>query len=389
MKQTILVFLMILSVSVGAVDKEPRSEDMEHVLTAKSPTRCADYYYNATLLIPRYYRERKLDSLGMVLDYWEKQCGANSRITRVRILVAIDAGAFSEKLYDSTIIYDLITYRRAREWIAAHGYSSWSTDGNESESATAQREFDEFSTSLADSLIGRTDSVSLPRFFALYFSDQFDTALALLQSNLGTSQLREYYDLYVYRLKRMEHEGINYALWSGAWLPRGDNKVLGNHPELGFAYGKEYDFGSLDMIMAVRVNRSKTEYIVKSEGDLVTTRDHVGLYLGAEYGYPILFTSTMSTDLQIGVGIDGILSVKESDDKRKELNAFALSAGIRHRFYIGRYRTWYCGLQARYYYPFRHNNDGTSLKGGAIGLSLLIGHVERGFRTELLKLLGQ
>jgi hypothetical protein len=389
MKLTTVILVFLLVSTAWAVDKQERNADMERVLTEKSPTRCADYYYNATLLVPRLYREHKLDSINLVLDYWEKQCGANSRITRVRILTSIDAESFSEELYDSTIIYDLISFRRAREWINKYGYSDWGRGDSRSESVLAQQDFDRFTTSLADSLTLRTDSTSLSHFFALYFSDQFDTALALLQNNLGTSQLRESYDLYVYRLKRMEHEGTNYAVWSGAWLPRGNNEVLGNHPELGFAYGKEYGFGSLDMIMAVRVGKSKNEYVVKSEGDLVTTRDHVGLYVGAEYGYPVLFTSRISTDLQVGLGVDGILSVNESDDKPKELDAFALSAGIRQRIYFGRYRTWYCGLQARYYYPFRDNKDGTSLKGGAIGLSFLIGRVQRGYQTELLKILGQ
>jgi hypothetical protein len=64
--------------------------------------------YNSTHLIMYFYTIQDYDSIEIVLNNWQSICGISEPIVRTRILFAILENTFSETLYDSTIVDDVL-----------------------------------------------------------------------------------------------------------------------------------------------------------------------------------------------------------------------------------------------------------------------------------------
>jgi hypothetical protein len=69
-------------------------------LMTKRAINCADILYNSSLLIPTYFHDGKIDSMRLVMKYWEDRCGLAEPLLRAKILLAIRDGNFEESLYE-------------------------------------------------------------------------------------------------------------------------------------------------------------------------------------------------------------------------------------------------------------------------------------------------
>lgn len=352
-----------------------RLAGMDQFLTEKSPAACRKYHYNFERQAPRLYGEQKIDSLLDVIEYISMECGPVAKLDVTRTLVLADRGQFDDSLIGSATIPQMLTYRAEQEWSRywhrrsyLHAYGGSVDNTHDS--------FDAFRSRLADSLAHSPEVAPTAQVLGEFYSGNFDSAFARIQSKeLEGTPIRAEYEAFVEHTKSMFPSRLNFAFAIGSWQPQGDNRLLGNHPEIGLYVGWENHPWRIDGVMDYRFMEADNDYTVDSLGVPVATDEFNSWLFGIDIGFKLYDTKVMSTDLFAGIGYDYILSIKEDGDppSRKALGSPAMSVGLRHRFFTGQRSGTYLGAMVRYSMVEYGNRGGTDLSGNTLTLSMTFG----------------
>jgi len=350
---------------------------------------------NCTELIPKYYHEAKYDSLNNILIYWEEKCGITEPLIRFKILYAIKNGTFSENLYDENIFKYLSLYEELineknylefthfelgmywNPFSPLHRYNTYVSES-----------FDDFTRLLAHENTINEQRGTLEYLFSKYYNNDFEYLIDELkrEDQFNESDLKQYYLQNVEETLEMAEGHI--AFLSGLWVPLGENKLLGNHPELGFMVGTKVNKYLVDLTLLFRFLQSSAKYKTRYKGDLINSDHFLGAYIGLDLGYEIYRNTKYEFDLIGGFGYDGIDVVKSSSknsDDGKTLHSFNMNAGLGYRYYFSEYSSEHLGLEARINRVDYDNKGGTNLSGNTVSIRILYGLAGNEYKNNKLK----
>jgi hypothetical protein len=374
------LFLLTASttlVSCAAVSKRMPAtlEQMHGLLTTEHPGQCGVYHYNFERQTPRLYSEKQIDSIYNIIDFLKIQCGPTSNLEITQLLLLLEQRRYDDSLVGSMTVPQMLWYRSEEEYL--FNWRKWSyIYGSPEFSDNTHERFLEFRSALAKN--AATDSISAPagRAIGLLYSGSFDSSFTLIQSKeMRGTKLGNCYEDYVVRVKNMFPARGNIALFSGSWRPQGNNRFLGNHPEIGIQFGSEWKSWRADGVISYRFSSAKDSFLVDSLGQIVATNTFNSWLFGIEGGFKFVDFSRFSSDLFVGIGYDVIFSVSLAGDPNslKSHKSLGASAGLRTRYFLDKSSGWYIGGIMRYSLVDYGNKGGTDLSGNALSISLVTG----------------
>ncbi|MCP4705250.1 MAG: porin family protein [candidate division Zixibacteria bacterium] len=371
-----LLILCILS-SCAHVSKRMPGElkQMHEFLTQDDPSKCKNYHYNFERQAPRLYSIQRADSILDVIDYIKSECGPSANLEVTRLLLLTDQGHFDDSLIGFATIPQMLWHRSEQEYI--RGWRNWSyLYGSKQPTDNTHDNFEQFQENLAQKVSSKSDVQPTGQTLGLYYGGEFDSAFSLIQSDeLKGTAIQRSYNRYINRTKMMYPSRGHMSILMGSWIPQGNNKLLGNHPDLGFQIGGEGKLWRADFVFGFRFVQSKSNYLIDSLGQIVSTKEFSSTYLGAEIGLKFIDNSTISTDIFVGLGYDHLNSVKKINDPEEYVHhgSFTANIGLRQRIFIDKRKGWYIGGIVRYGLVDYNNPGGTDLSGNTLTISLVTG----------------
>jgi len=367
----LIIFLSISALAQSGPDTLVKDESIDCEIVAQYSTSWIMYFY----AVGEY------DSASIVLDNWEAMCGLSEPVIRTRILFAIRNNMFSEDLYDSTIVDDMLNYmmrmdtskpaglyRNYREYF---GYVSLRGD------------YDKFTQRVANELLERIfyDPAEL-LFTELYANVLPDAAKAIQKDTTYTNtSLRTYY--YQRVDKYLKLPDVHFGFYTGIWIPFDNASLLGNHPLIGCQIGLRSQKMIYNLSFDVKFLKSKNEYTFLREGYTETTSTFAGIYFGADIEREVITFRKNKINLLGGIGYDGFDAVKvNTEDDNPDNDVSHMISSLNTNFGLG-FRHFlknktYIGLQGKYNFVNYSNPGGTNFAGNCLTISLSIG----GFSNE-------
>ncbi len=348
---------------------------IDKLMTEKSPN-CVDIAYNCKRLIEEYFNSNKLDSVGIILKYWESRCGINEPIIRCKILLAISLNEFDESIYDSTIINNIIRYeKKLLNIVTSSTYRySYNYFGNNSRYAM----FDKFTEEIAGKLLKKQKENSIEYLFCKLYSGISNSIFIELQkdNNYDNTNLKNYYMNEVNKLINIAE--FQWALFGGIWIPFENLEIIGNHPIIGFDIGVKHRKMTYDISMYVKFSESLNDYTFLLDDSLMSDNYFSGSYIGIELEREILRIGNNELSIVGGVAYDGFETVKvntndiePTNNRGNTISSLNLSAGLSYRYHL-KYEK-YIGLKTRYNFIDYKNYGGTDLSGNTVIIALTFG----------------
>jgi len=323
-----------------------------------------------------FYAIGQYDSASIVLDNWEATCGPSEPIIRTRILFAIRNNTFSEDMYDSTIVDDMLNYMMRMDTSKPAGlYSNYREYFGY---VPLRGDYDKFTLSVANELLERVFYDPAELLFAeLYANVLPDAAKAIQKDTTYTNtSLRDYY--YDRVNKYLKQPDVHFGFYTGIWIPFDNASLLGNHPLIGFQIGLRSQKMIYNLSMDFRFLKSKNEYTILRDGYTETTDVFAGIYFGADVEREVFTFRKNKISLLGGIGYDGFDSVKvNTEDDNPDNDESHMISSMNTNFGLG-YRHFfesktYLGLQGKYNFVNYSNTGGTNFAGNCLTISISLG----------------
>lgn len=355
---------------------------MHELLTQKDyMPECCRYFYNFEHLAPGLYHDNQSDSILNIIEFIKNECGHADDLEITRILLLADQGRFDDSLIDSSTIGLILGYRWTLWRMAFCGFGS--IYGRYLDRDSISDNFIRFNIDLGRKVASNADIAPAGRMIGLICSGEADSAFIRIQSpEFAGTKLRYNYDEYVERVRNRFRAKGNVCFSVGSWIPSGNIRLLGNHPEIGGQLGAEWKKWRGDLDINLRFVSAKHKYLVDSLGYPVYTKKYFGLNFGIDVGRKVYDRGAFSTDLFLGIGNELIYSISVAGDPKEYVwhNSVGLSIGLRHRFFYDPGRRYYIGSIIRLSSVNYDNPHGTDLSGSALSILLMWGG---NFRQDL------
>lgn len=378
MRGVLLSFLVFCVTVVCSTDLNAQADDetMRLLLTAQPTTDCADYDYNARLILPGLFERRQLDSVDAIIRFVEDNCNP-STFWKLRDLMAIYRGEFGDGLagYDvyMMVVLDDFDYDVSEAYYVE-------TNSSVDQHLQSMLKYGQFIDSLALALEDRYDSTTAEHYMLRFIRGDYGFIRRHLRAGDcpdRTLQLR--YDDEVGRLVGRYEDGLlpHLGALSGVWIPSDAENLLGPKMELGIRGGFTYRRWELDVALVFKFLRAREEYIVLDGDKADTSRNFFGGYVGLDGAYRVMRRDRHTLRLLGGVGYDGFgQDTGDPDHNTKEVSSLNLNIGAEYRFAYTRNRDFYVGLLGRYNFVNYASFGGSDLSGNTISISLTWGWQE-------------
>lgn len=364
------------------------AQDFDNLMVKKQ-LDCSDISYNSSLLFERYFTENKIDSAKSLLIYWQGKCGLREPIQRARLLIAIKENNFQDSLLTEGVLSYVFNYQNRMDMIKYNNYYSYDNYKPYYGYIPVGQEFDKFTKKSFGNLKSNFGTDKMEYLICEFYSDNSDTIFSKIQTkDYDNSLLSKEY-------KRTADKYLNMAelhmSWiTGVWIPTGDIKKLGTHPELGFQIGAKYKKMNYDLIMAFKFGNSANDYYARrtKSSNLELTDHFFGGHIGVDLGRDIYARNAHEIQITGGVAFDGFDALEENKDldlKSASVWTYNFSFGLGYRYYVT--NSFYLGLRAKYNVVDYTLNNIIDFTGNPITIQFIIGGVNNVFRNNNLKAL--
>lgn len=334
---------------------------------------------NAQKLITDYYEKKDFQNIDKVIQYWENFCGLSEPILRVKILLAIEAGNFSEDIYRNTPIIDFLnTYLTTI--LPLKNFDEDEVDflllplGLEE-----SLKFDSITDHFARRLKMEKEVTSIEKFLLnFYIRRNISLFHRLQRPSLENSFLANQYLQYP-----ISSPFKIFSYFSGTrWVPTGNLSLIG--PRFGFGLGSGFSKNkfSLEYLMSFAEGKSKNEFQILDtlKTNLLTADEFSLLHYALNIGYSLYKNKNLELISHLILGFDLTWYTEKviPDNPHQKVSFISFSPGI--SLELRRYLTHriYIGFDSRYYINNIKNEGGTDLSGNSILFSLKIGYIEKG-----------
>lgn len=379
MRKIILLLFLTSSISIAAQDFDN--------LMVKRPLDCSDISYNSALLFEEYYTENKIDSAKNLLMYWQGKCGLREPILRAKILIALKENNFHDSLLTEGILSHVFNYQNRMDMIKYNNYYSYDNYKSYYGYIPVGQEFDKFTKKTFSSLKPNYGTNQMEFVLCEFYSDNYDTIFSRIQTKeFANSIISKEYKKAVDRNLNLPETHVSWI--TGVWIPTGNLKKLGIHPELGFQFGVKHKKMNYDLTMALKFLNSPNDYYARrtETSDLELTNHFFGGHIGFDVGRDIFVKKAHEIQLTCGIAFDGFDALEENknlDLKAASANSYNFSIGLGYRYYVK--NEFYLGLRVKYNmvdYTINHVIDFT---GNPITVHFIVGGVNNILRNNNLK----
>jgi hypothetical protein len=250
-------------------------------------------------------------------------------------------------------------------------------------------DFDSFTKNAFLNLKDQYSPESIDYLLCEFYSTNSDTLLVKLQSDLYKNSIpaKEYNRIVSRYINLPEY---HLAWVSGVWIPTGEIKSLGVHPDLGFMTGIKYKKMSYDVTMTFKFLNTPEPYLARrySSSVLEPTNYYFGGYMGFDVGRDVYSRNNHEVQLMGGIAFDGFDTFKDDPDnasKSSSASGLNLNLGIGYRFYMK--NDSYLGLRVKYNFVDYSSNKIIDITGNPITIQFLIGSLNNEYRNSNLKAL--
>ncbi len=358
----------------------------------KQTIKCEDIAFNASILVVRLVTENKIDSANLVLSYWENKCGMRESIQRVKILIALQSGTYSDSTLDDGILAFCYQYMariqagKRGEQIEYDYYRPYYGH------IPIAQEFDNFTKNLALKLGQQYPEGSIEHLLAEFYTANPDTLITKIQDK-KYDQSKLYKAYFEEVNKFINQPEFNIAYFAGIWMPTGNLKILGNHPEVGFQMGQNRTKMSYDFTLALRATKAKNSYpyFDKTTGKEEYTNHFFGGYVGIEAARNLWVKKTNEIKALGGFGWDGF-DVKDNTNEQNQKDNSQTASSVNFNFGLG-YRKFmmgwgYLALHVKYNVVNYRMNNTVNFTGNPITIRLFMGscsNIQKKSRLKALK----
>jgi len=381
MKKTGLITIMII------ISSYLFGQDFDNMMTRKQ-VDCSDISYNSGLYFIKYIQENKIDSAKYLLQYWESKCGMREPIFRARILLALKQNSYNDTLLNEGVLNYIFNYQIRMDMIRYSNYYSYDNYSAYYGFIPPGQEFDKYTQEISKALLEYYEPNQIEYLLAEFYGENSDTIFSKIQTktypqSILTKEYKKAVDSYV----NMAELHISWI--TGIWIPTGELKKLGSHPELGFQMGAKHKKMNYDITMAFKFVNSPNDYYArrtKSDDSLVLTNHFFGGYIGFDIGRDIYSNNGHELQLTGGIALDGFdvfEADKDNDLETVSTWTYNFNLGLGYRYYIK--NNLYLGLRAKYNVVDYSLSNVVDFTGNPITVQFIVGGVDNVFRNNALK----
>jgi hypothetical protein len=381
MKKLTIIIIILLSF-------KGYSQDYDQMMVKKQ-VECSDIAYNCGLYFMKYVQENKTDSVTSLLDYWSGKCGMREPIFRAMLLYELQQDGLNDSLIREGFINFAFNYKSRMDMIRYNNYFNYELYQSYYGYTPPGQEFDNFTRQLAAEMKERYDPHSPEFLVCEFYSDNSDTIFSKIQSPeyLNNILSTEYYKAVEDLLRMPEY---HYSWITGMWIPTGELKELGIHPELGFQVGVKHKKMNYDLTMTFKFARTPDYYYARrtSRDTLELTDYFFGGYIGLDIGRDLLVRNGNEIQITGGIAYDGFSTFDTDVDDDLEsgsVNSYNFNIGLGYRYYIS--DGFYLGLRAKYNFVDYTLQDIIAFSGNPVTVQFIIGGLGNKDRNGNLKAL--
>jgi len=331
------------------------------------PARYESITLGSKIRLRDHYNAGRIDSALAVLEEWTEITGDDAMKCQLNLMLHMAAGSFTGTLYDRSLIDNILVLQK-------YDGSSCGSLFTRGYPPAVDRSLAPFTRRMAREILPRTPEGSIERLLCECFAGDCDSIFHFLRRPAYRQTiLADYYDQEIVRTLRGRAD-FNFAFYSGIWIPRGDNEILGNHPVLGMVIGGAKSKLLFNVLSEVRLLDADESYVTEMDNRRDTTKNFVGYYIGIETGRELLHSIRHEVFVTGGIGFDGFAynNAVQSAPKRR-VHAFNANVGLGYKFYLRRLSLPYVGIQAVYNFIDYQRKAGAGFAGDALSLRFLIG----------------
>lgn len=379
MRKIILLVFLTSGISIAAQNFDS--------LMVKRQLDCSDVSYNSALLFEEYYTENKIDSAKNILAYWQGKCGLREPILRAILLIAFKENSFHDSLLTEGILSHVYNYQSRMDMIKYNNYFSYDNYKPYYAYIPVGQEFDKFTKKSFGSLKPNYRTNQVEFVLCEFYSDNYDTIFSRLQTKeYANSIISKEYKKAVNTYLIMPEAHLSWI--TGVWIPTGNIKRLGIHPELGFQLGVKHKKMNYDLTMAIKFLNSANDYYARrtKTSDLELTNHFLGGHIGVDVGRDIFVKKAHEIQLTCGIAFDGFDALEENknlDLKSASIWSYNFSFGLGYRYYVT--TGFYLGLRAKYNIVDYTLNNIVDFTGNPITVHFIVGSVNNVFRNDNLR----
>lgn len=355
---------------------------------------CVKITRQALSTIPELYEQGNKDAVDSLLTEWEQSCGPSEYTIRLRTLLNIQSGSFN--VYD----FDANHYRKLLYYLEDVRFKALMDSVHENPRTFYLNyygepdlvfKYNDFTVRLAN-LLREKFSTNMPCstvdiLLNVYSNNLTEVSRAFKQAECISIPA----NYYKRQLRSTTNKLlVDAAIYATYWVPYGNNKLLGNHPGLGFLFGVGRKRLIIDLVCDFRFGKPKNSYTVMYDGQLTTTDHFFGGYFGLEAGHELKSFAHAKLYFFTGLGADGFDVIK-SDPKRevegKSITVLNLNGGLAYRWFSR--DGSFMGVDLRHNFVNYKNPGGTDLSGNVITVRLLAGLLKNDKRQRELEFLNR
>ncbi len=384
--KTRILLLIVLNVFIA---HSVICQGIEQIILNKKSTSCEEVSQSTSEVFAEYIQQGDIDSAKLILNYWEEKCEFSEPVIRARILIDLMESEDLDYLINKDFMWYLYNFQTRQDY-GPQGFPYYDV-GPYFGFVQPHSLFDKVLTKAFTELLAENNMDKQSTLISKFYTGQFDSVFHELQKDqLLDMPIHDVYHAEVKQVRKMT-EG-HFGWITGAWVPTGELKTLGVHPDLGFLAGWKIDRWNYDFIMAFKFLKAKNEYLAtrKSSNTPESTNHFFGGQIGFEVGRDIFNKRNHEFQLLSGIAMDGIDVLQEdvdSDLDARSIVSYNLNIGVGYRFYTN--GNFYLGVRAKYNVIDYTINNAIDLTGNAFTVHFVVGNVNNIYKSGLLKQLGQ
>ena len=260
-----LLFSLITTAGAQIKDNAIEKIMSQRVLTDE------DVSFNATILIPRLYKENKQDTINALIDYYERNYETGATIVPYILISKIKNKTFKEQLENKALVDSPEHYRMSDSFFYLENifdpFLSWYLDNyNIAHNSvyseyirTAYGAYFDFIVSLSREELKTPGHTPVEQFLLNFFVHPSDTMYKELnKSDYNGTQLQQAWRKY--HKKHSVVSGLDLGVSAGMWVPDGHLSIVGSHPYLGYVVGGKKDKWMYDLALNFSFLRSPNTY---------------------------------------------------------------------------------------------------------------------------------
>ncbi len=381
------VIFIVLSMTLSArgQDSLEQALDLSHLIK-NQPAHWWDVSFGISELVPDYFARGEMDSLLLIMRYWEEQTDYYEPLRRLWMLLQIHQNSFDPGFISQAVVEDMYDYQyRIKNQKDSTDWYLW---GGDTSSAMISRKFNSFTKQLATDLLQFDDLSDDEWLVCLFFSHNFDAFWQAFENGEAAQTLL--YKRFYKEFKETTRLSLHYELFSGWYSPRKDLVALGSKVLAGGSVGFEFDRILIDGTLAFRALNPAEPYRVGYMDEIIETSHYLGVYIGVEPSFVLYNFGRLRIDLLSGLALGFIEAIPMEENPFEEESVDMLAAnsnlGVGARFFLLREKPYFIRFQMRYEFAGYNSHGGTELsEGEALTLRLGFGWDENSRKYKMQK----